>query len=65
MMLMMFGLQAGVPNDVTLTAIDGTTIESSQFENKVVLFVNVGSNVDIPNSTMDYRICMKNTKTNT
>ena len=43
MMLMMLGLQAGVPNDVTLTAIDGTTIESSQFENKVVLFVNVAS----------------------
>ena len=35
--------EAGVPNNISLTGLDGTTIAASQFEGKAVLFVNVAS----------------------
>ena len=43
MMLMIIGLQAGVPSNVPLVGLDGTTIDSALFEDKAVLFVNVAS----------------------
>lgn len=43
MMLMIIGLQAGVPSNVPLVGLDGTTIDSTLFEDKAVLFVNVAS----------------------
>ena len=35
--------EAGVPNNMTLTGVDGTKIEAKQFEDKALLFVNVAS----------------------
>lgn len=35
--------EAGVPNNMTLTGVDGSKIEAKQFEGKALLFVNVAS----------------------
>jgi glutathione peroxidase len=35
--------EAGVPNNMTLTGLDGANIEAKQFEGKALLFVNVAS----------------------
>jgi glutathione peroxidase-family protein len=35
--------EAGVPNNMTLTGVDGAKIEAKQFEGKALLFVNVAS----------------------
>ena len=35
--------EAGVPNNMTLTGVDGTKIEAKQFDGKALLFVNVAS----------------------
>jgi glutathione peroxidase len=35
--------EAGVPNNMTLTGLDGAKIEAKQFEGKALLFVNVAS----------------------
>ena len=44
MIMTIFNLvQAGVPNAMNLTGIDGTTVNASDFEGKAVLFVNVAS----------------------
>ena len=34
---------AGVPGNIPLTALDGTKIENTKYEDKVILFVNVAS----------------------
>ncbi len=36
-------VEAGVPNNMSLTGLDGTTLEAAQFEGKAILFVNVAS----------------------
>ena len=35
--------EASVPNNMTLTGVDGTKIEAKQFDGKALLFVNVAS----------------------
>ncbi len=35
--------EAGVPNNMTLTGLDGKKIEAKEFEGKAILFVNVAS----------------------
>ena len=35
--------EANVPNNLSLTGLDGAKIEASQFQNKAILFVNVAS----------------------
>ena len=41
--LAMSFVEAGVPNNISLTGLDGTVLEATQFDGKAILFVNVAS----------------------